>query len=133
MENIAEDSGHILKKEDIQSLIKQVDQNQNIEPDVEDVLLSIADDFLMNTITASISLAKHRNSDTLEAKDLALALQSQYGIKLPGFGGLTAAQSLQSSIQPSASGGGGSADQKKINAHQQRLNQVRKAIRDNKR
>ncbi|KAI3644170.1 hypothetical protein MP228_010334 [Amoeboaphelidium protococcarum] len=133
MENIAEDSGHILKKEDIQSLIKQVDQNQNIEPDVEDVLLSIADDFLMNTITASISLAKHRNSDTLEAKDLALALQSQYGIKLPGFGGLTAAQSLQSSIQPSTSGGGGSADQKKINAHQQRLNQVRKAIRDNKR
>ncbi|KAI3633699.1 hypothetical protein MIR68_008646 [Amoeboaphelidium protococcarum] len=133
MENIAEDSGHILKKEDIQSLIKQVDQNQNIEPDVQDVLLSIADDFLMNTITASISLAKHRNSDTLEAKDLALALQSQYGIKLPGFGGLTAAQSLQSSIQPSTSGGGGSADQKKINAHQQRLNQVRKAIKDNKR
>ncbi|KAI3629931.1 hypothetical protein MIR68_011366 [Amoeboaphelidium protococcarum] len=132
MENIGEDSGHILKKEDIQSLIKQVDQSQNIEPDVEDVLLSIADDFLMNTITASISLAKHRNSDTLEAKDLALALQSQYGIRLPGFGGLSAAQSLQSSIQPSVSGGG-SADQKKINAHQQRLTQVRKAIRDNKR
>lgn len=38
------------------------------------VLLQVADDFIENVVAASCQLAKHRRSNTLEAKDVQLYL-----------------------------------------------------------
>lgn len=58
----------------LQDLVREVDPNEQLDEDVEDVLLQMADDFVDSAITAGCLLAKHRKSTTVEVKDLQLHL-----------------------------------------------------------
>lgn len=48
--------------------------------------MQIADDFIENVVTSSCDLAKHRNSDSLEVKDVQLHLERAWNMWIPGFG-----------------------------------------------
>jgi transcription initiation factor TFIID subunit 12 len=56
-----------------------------LDPDVEESILQVADDFVDNVITAACRLAKLRPNQTLDIRDVQLVLERNYGIRIPGY------------------------------------------------
>ncbi|KAJ8466252.1 hypothetical protein OPV22_028804 [Ensete ventricosum] len=83
----AESGDHILGKRSIRELVSQIDPSEKLDSEVEDVLVEIAEDFVESVATFSCSLAKHRKSTTLEAKDILLHVERNWNMMLPGYGG----------------------------------------------
>ncbi|KAL4657529.1 transcription initiation factor TFIID subunit 12 [Arapaima gigas] len=76
----------VLSKKKLQDLVREIDPNEQLDEDVEEMLLQIADDFIESVVTAACQLARHRKSNTLEVKDVQLHLERQWNMWIPGFG-----------------------------------------------
>ncbi|GJJ06143.1 hypothetical protein Clacol_000332 [Clathrus columnatus] len=72
-------------RKSIQELVSSIDPNVRVEPEVEDLLLDIADEFIDSVTNFSCRLARHRGGDTLEVRDLQLHLERNHNIRIPGF------------------------------------------------
>ncbi|KAJ7550957.1 hypothetical protein O6H91_07G126700 [Diphasiastrum complanatum] len=106
-------NNRILGKRSIQELVAQVDPHQRLDPEVEDILVDIADNFIDSVTASACALAKHRKSSTLEVKDVLLHLDRNWHITIPGFGG----DEYRSYKKPSIS-----------EAHKQRIQLVKKSL-----
>jgi len=70
----------------IADLVKSIDPNYGIDPDAEEQVLQLADDFLDKVTKQAIRLAQHRGSKTLDVRDLQIVLAKNFGIVVPGLG-----------------------------------------------
>jgi len=120
----------------IQDLVASIDPTVKILPEVEDLLLEIADEFIDSVANFSCRLAKHRGGDTLEARDLQLHLERNHNIRIPGFASDETRLSInQSTVVPqnpptAAAKKGGSGTHMTLRSS--RLSAVNQAKRDNK-
>ena len=51
-----------------------MDPHEQLDEDVEDALLHIADDFLEQSVSAAAHLAKHRKANAIDARDVQVVL-----------------------------------------------------------
>ncbi|KAK1153138.1 transcription initiation factor TFIID subunit 12 isoform X1 [Acipenser oxyrinchus oxyrinchus] len=83
---LSPEGSQVLSKKKLQDLVREIDPNEQLDEDVEEMLLQIADDFIESVVTAACQLARHRKSSTLEVKDVQLHLERQWNMWIPGFG-----------------------------------------------
>jgi len=79
-------SVQVLNRKKVQDLLREIDPRETMDDDVEELLLQVADDFIENIVTNASKLAKHRKSNTIEAKDIQLHLDRHWNMWIPGFG-----------------------------------------------
>ncbi|KAG0727412.1 Transcription initiation factor TFIID subunit 12 [Chionoecetes opilio] len=82
----ADTTAAVLNKQRITELVREVDPTEQLEEEVEEMLLSIADDFIESTVNAACRLAKHRGARSLDVKDVQMYLERNWHMWLPGFG-----------------------------------------------
>ncbi|KAH8107952.1 transcription initiation factor TFIID subunit A-domain-containing protein [Cristinia sonorae] len=120
----------------IQDLVSSIDPNVKIEPEVEDLLLDIADEFIDSVTNFGCRLAKHRGGDTLEVRDLQLHLERNHNIRIPGFATdetrISLAQTTITPVQPAATSNKKGAQNNNQTLRSSRLAQVQQAKREAK-
>lgn len=104
----------VLSRQRLQELVKQVDPNEQLDEEVEELLLQMADDFIESTVSAACRLAKHRHSSSLDVRDVQLYLERNWNMKVPGFG----AEEIRAYKRSSTT-----------EAHKQRVAIIRKALK----
>jgi len=92
----------------IADLVKSIDPNYGIEPDAEEQVLQLADDFLDKVTKQAIRLAQHRGSKTLDVRDLQIVLAKNFGIVVPGLGLPVVRPIKGASVASKSSSSGGS-------------------------
>ena len=70
----------------IQELVQSIDPNYTLDPEAEEQVLQIADDFLDKVTRQSLRVAQHRGSKVLDTQDIQLVLAKHWGITIPGLG-----------------------------------------------
>lgn len=82
----------VLSKRKLDELVRQVtgqasdSPDSGLSPEVEEAVLTLADDFVDNVISSACRLAKVKESQTLDIRDIQMVLERNYGIRIPGYG-----------------------------------------------
>ncbi|XP_037774130.1 transcription initiation factor TFIID subunit 12b-like [Penaeus monodon] len=109
----ADTTAPVLNKQRITELVREVDPNEQLEEEVEEMLLAIADDFIESTVNAACRLAKHRGARSLDVKDVQMYLERKLHMWLPAL------EQMSSTLQKGTD----------TEAHKQRLALIRKQLR----
>lgn len=109
----------VLNKQRLQELVNEIDPREQLDEEVEDLLLNIADDFIDNVVTNACNLAKHRGAKTLEVKDVQLILEKEWNLFIPGFGPLALINEFKQLYKKSPA----------TEAHKQRLALIKKTLK----
>jgi len=76
----------ILTKPRLLELVREVDVTAQLDEDVEELLLQIADDFVEDAVKATCAFAKHRRVSKVDVRDVQLHLERKWNMWIPGFG-----------------------------------------------
>ncbi|EWC45040.1 hypothetical protein DRE_06320 [Drechslerella stenobrocha 248] len=80
-----EASGGLLSKRKLHELVRQIDPDESLDPEVEESILELTEDFVDTLLTFACRMAKHRGSDTLDIRDVQMILERNWNIRIPGY------------------------------------------------
>lgn len=84
--HLAQDGeARLLSKRKLQDLVKSIDPDERLEPDVEELLMEVADEFIESVLQQSCKIARHRKGQMLEVRDVQLHLERNWNIRIPGY------------------------------------------------
>jgi len=84
--HVAQDGdARLLSKRKLQDLVKSIDPDERLEPDVEELLMEVADEFIDSVLQQSCKIARHRRGQMLEVRDVQLHLERNWNIRIPGY------------------------------------------------
>jgi len=83
---VQSDSSQVLTKQRLDDLVREVDPNEQLDDDVKETLLQIADEFIESVVSSACQIAKHRKSNAVDVKDVQLCLERNWNMWIPGFG-----------------------------------------------
>ena len=80
----------VLNKRKLKELVASVASEEgeseiNIDGDVEELLLDLADEFVTSVTSFASKLARHRHSENLDVRDVQLHLERNWNIRIPGY------------------------------------------------
>ncbi|KAF8545501.1 transcription initiation factor TFIID subunit A-domain-containing protein [Trichophaea hybrida] len=75
----------LLSKRKLEELVKQIDPDEKLDPDVEESILELVDEFIDTIATTACKMARLRGSDTLDIKDIQIILERNWNIRIPGY------------------------------------------------
>ena len=78
----------MLDKKRLQELVKEVDPNEQLDEDVEELLLHIADDFIEQTVAARCAVARNRKANSVDVREVqhVLEYRTDYDAGRGGYG-----------------------------------------------
>jgi len=79
-----------VSRERLNQILKEVDPNAELSPEVEEILLQLSLRFVQSTTEFASKLAIHRGSNKLNVADLRLYVEKVLGMKIPGFSSIKA-------------------------------------------
>lgn len=87
---IPDSSGRVLTKRKLNDLVNTIgadegDGKTNIDGDVEELLLDLADEFITSVTGFACRLAKHRKVESIDVRDVQLHLERNWNIRIPGY------------------------------------------------
>ena len=71
--------------ERVRALLGEVDGDFSLDPEAEELVLKMADEFVHRVTRRAAEYAKHRRSATLDAVDVQLCLEKHWNIAVPGI------------------------------------------------
>lgn len=110
----ASEETSLLSRSRLQALVRETDPSEQLDEDVEDMLLVLADQFVEEAVVAACKLAKHRKANTIEPRDVMLPLERHWNGWLPGCAGDEIRPARRNPV---------------VEAHRQRLSLMRKAMK----
>ncbi|XP_034253467.1 transcription initiation factor TFIID subunit 12-like [Thrips palmi] len=111
---VSDAPAQLLSKARLQDLVREIDPNVQLDDEVEELLMQLADDFVETAVNSASLLAKHRKASTIDVKDVQLHLERNWNMWIPGFG--------NDEIRPFKRAA-------MTEAHKQRLALIRKALK----
>lgn len=86
---IPDNSGRVLTKRKLTELVNTIgadegDGKTTIDGDVEELLLDLADEFVLSVTSFACRLAKHRKTESVDVRDVQLHLERNWNIRIPG-------------------------------------------------
>ena len=82
-QGIGADDTEILSRRRLVDLLRQVSGTDSFDPDAEDFVMDLVDNFVENVVLGACRFALHRESSTLDAPDVALYLDRVWNIHVP--------------------------------------------------
>lgn len=112
--SISDAPAQLLSKARLQDLVREIDPTVQLDDEVEELLMQLADDFVETAVNSASLLAKHRKAHTVDVKDVQLYLERNWNMWIPGFGNDEVRPFKRAST---------------TDAHKQRLALIRKALK----